>query len=399
MRIASRCARVMAPPIVGFKAALARELGERPFLDLSQAVPSHRPPSPVEEALAVAATRPDAARYTTDPGLPEVREAVAVDLGEHHDAGLDAGQLILTPGGNAAFHFVANTLLDPGDVAHLVSPYYFNHAMAVSLLSGEVREVRLPDDRPLDEALDAGALDGVRAGDLLVMVNPSNPTGLTHGRDAMARLVEQVASLGARLVVDETYLEFFPGDVPPVSVLSIPGWEEHAVVVGTFSKSLAIPGYRVGYVAAHPDVIAEVLKVQDTAAVCAPHPSQLAVRSGLRWPGIAGWRTENRRVMNARVAAFTDAIAGVDGPFRVRSGGAFFAWLEVDRARLADLGPAHVDPAWRLARALAHDREVVTLPGSAFGRGLDAMLRVAVGNAPEDDLREAAARLQSWGRG
>jgi len=389
----------MAPPIVRFKAALAAELGDRSRLDLSQAVPSHPPPGPVREALSVAATRPEASRYTTDPGLPSVREAVARDLATHHDARIDAGQLILTPGGNAAFHFVANALLDPGDVAQLASPYYFNHAMSVALLSGEGREVRLPDDRPLAEAIDAGALDGVRSGDVLVVVNPSNPTGRTHDRAAMTRLFEHAAGRGARLVVDETYLEFFPTDVPPVSVLSFPDWARHAVVVGTFSKSLAVAGYRVGYVAGHDDVIAEILKVQDTAAVCAPHPSQLAVRAGLAWPGLPDWRTENRRAMNARVSAFVDAMRATDGPFRVRSAGAFFAWVEVDRACLQDLGPADVDPAWRLARALAHDREVVALPGSAFGRGLDAMLRVAVGNAPEEDLREAAARLQSWGRG
>jgi aspartate/methionine/tyrosine aminotransferase len=389
----------MAPPIVRFKAALVAELGDRPLIDLSQAMPSYPPPGPVREALSVAADRPEVARYTTDPGLPVVRERVARDLAEGHDARVDAGELILTPGGNAAFHFVANALLDVGEVAHLVSPYYFNHAMSVSLLGGEVREARLPVDRPLAEAIEAGGLDRVRSGEALVVVNPANPTGRAYDRADMSHLLEWAAARDVRLVVDETYLEFFPDHIPPVSVLSLPDWRRNAVVVGTFSKSLAVSGYRLGYVAGAAEVIAEVLKVQDTAAVCAPHPAQVAVRAGLDWPGLAGWRSANRGAINARVGTFVRALGASPGPFRVVSAGAFFAWVEVDRARLAGLGPTEIDPAWRLARAIAHDREVVALPGSVFGRGLDGSLRVAVGNAPEDELVEGAARLQSWGRG
>jgi aspartate/methionine/tyrosine aminotransferase len=410
MRIAARAERVIAPPIVAFKDTLRALLARGDVVDLSQAVPSYAPPDPAREALAAAAADPAAARYTPDPGLPACRDATATWLTRRHGARLAAENVLLTPGANAAFHFAANVLFDPGDRVHLVSPYYFNHAMSVELLGGEVGEIRLPLDRSIESCLREGLLDVVPAGGILVVVNPSNPTGHCLERAGLEALLAWAAARSVCLVVDETYLEFFPESRAPATLLALDGWADHAIVLGTFSKSLAMTGYRVGFVAASARVVAEVLKVQDSAAVCAPHPGQLAVIAALDWPGLDDWLALHRSEIERRVDAFTSELGGRPGPFEVEARGAFFAWVRatprtfrgapptesLDAPPDATSGPVTGDSTdWRLAYRVARETGVVCLPGSAFGRNEHDRLRIAVGNETPERLREAARRMQA----
>jgi len=168
-----------------------------------------------------------------------------------------------------------------------------------------------------------------------------------------------------------------------------------------------VTGYRVGYLCAAPAVIDETLKVQDTAVVCAPRPGQLAVRAGLVWDGLDDWLAARRAETDGRVRAFADALAGAAGPFTLESAGAFFAYLRHDPALVDAVttgGRPPADPrgtmpaAWRVADRLARDCGVIALPGAPFGRHEIDALRVSVGNARPDRLREAARRMQAWGQ-
>lgn len=397
MRTSRRSRQVISPPIVAFKDTLRDELGRGDVIDLSQAVPSYPPPPVVTEALADAARDPAASRYTPDPGRAECRAAVASYLARRHAARVSAEQVLVTPGANAAFHFVMNVLIDPGERVFLLSPYYFNHAMSVELLGGAVQELRVPADATLSAWLAAGALDGVPSGAVLVAVHPSNPTGRCASGEDVAALLRWARRRRARLVLDETYLEHHPAGVEPVTGLAEADWGEVAVVVGSFSKSLAVSGYRVGYLCAAAALIHEVLKVQDTAVVCAPHPAQMAVTAALTWPGLDGWLRERRAEIEERVAAFTAAMGSHAGPFTVESSGAFFAYVAHGSglARVPHAVEGGLPGGWRVADRLAREARVVCLPGSPFGQGERHRLRVAVGNEAPARLREAAERMQA----
>ena len=360
MKPSRRTDRVIEPPIV----ALTRRLASRPPhpdpIDLGQAVPDYAPPPPVQAALR-ASDEPARARYTPDPGLPHVRDAIAADLRSRHGAKIHPEQLLLTPGANAAFHILAHVFVDPGDRVQVVTPFYFNHAMSLELLGALV------------EAATETELDGDAPA---VIVNPSNPTGRELGRAALDSLLDRLSCA----VVDETYLEFAH---EPATVLARDRWWERYAVVGTYSKSLSLCGHRIGYLAASEEMLDAALKVQDSAVVCAPHPAQEAVAAGLAWDGLPAWLDERRREIAARVEAFTSALAG--DRFEVVDSGAFFAYL-LDRN-----GANDADEVLRIAS----DRGVIMLPGTAFGPESAPHFRVAVGNATVDRLREAARRLSS----
>lgn len=398
MKLGRRSRGVMDPPIVAFKNRLRDLLARAETIDLSQAVPSYPPPEPVVEALAKAArAESEAHRYTLDPGLPECREAVAAYLRRRHGARVTAQNILLTPGANAAFHLATHVLVDEGDEVGLVCPWYFNHAMSVELLGGRPLALAPAAAEKLWEPSSDSEEGGASsiAGRLVVVVNPSNPTGRALGRREIRGLLTGARAGGGGRVLDETYLEFFPKGEASCSLLAEEGWEESAVVVGTFSKSLAVSGYRIGYLCAAPEVIREVLKVHDTAVVCAPRPAQLAVMAGLEWRGLDAWLEARRGETEERVRAFTEAVQSAGGPFRVESAGAFFAYLRCGAA----FGEAcrqrwpEIPGEWAVAHHLAREAGVVTLPGAAFGPGQEDALRTAVGNAPPALLREAAERM------
>jgi len=377
----------MPPPIVELKQRLfGSDTIPDGCLNLNQAVPSYPPPEAVLEAARAAAGTAAAARYTGDAGLPGLREQIAQYHVERHQARLAPEEVLVTAGANSAFSMLAVAQASPGRPVHLVTPYYFNHAMAVQLCGGHVSEWRLPHDVTLCETLEDGGCQA-RPGETVVLVNPSNPSGRAFSRAEVTALLERTREWGAFLIADETYLEFFPSDADPVSLLSIPQWQENAAVINTFSKSLAITGHRVGYVCASAGLLEQLIKVQDTFVICAPHVGQLAALAGLRWDGLGDWLDARRGEMDSRVRAFCGAMGRSRSAFEVESSGAFFAYVR---------HPFDAD-AWDVAERLARDAGVLVLPGSCCGSNEGAYLRVAVGNADEETLRVAAERMAAGG--
>lgn len=396
IRVAARVRSVIDPPIPLFKERHRDHLHDRDLIDLSQAVPSYPPPPPVSESIAASAFNAAAHLYSPDPGLPECREAIAGYLRRRHGARVATEQVLVTPGANAAFHFAAAVLLDPGEPAALLSPYYFNHGMSIELLGAVSCEIPWREALPLDAVERTGAK-------VLVLVSPANPTGRSLSAEEIEDALVWAHRHGVTLVVDETYLEFPSGEDRPVSALAIAGWEECAVVLGSFSKSLAVTGHRVGYLCGTRELLREVLKVQDSVVICAPRMGQLAVTAALSWSGLDAWLAERQAEVDARVRAFTTAMAEAPGDFAVEQSGAFFAWLRHTpvepqrlRSRLQTFGHYHDSPpdGDLVADLLVHEARVLVLPGRSAGILGAGRVRVAVGNAAPDALRDAAGRMQ-----
>jgi aminotransferase len=182
---------------------------------------------------------------------------------------------------------------------------------------------------------------------------------------------------------DETYLHFV-FDGRHTSAASLSGWRESVIVVGTFSKSFAMTGWRVGYMLADRRICDQALKIQDAMVICAPVISQIAVEAAIRdnWNYIHAFHDELRR----RRQVLTDALTGIPGLHWAPTGGGFFAFVRVEGASDSE----------RLAGDILDRAHVVTIPGSAFGRSGEGFLRLSYGAAGVDDLGEACSRLNRF---
>jgi len=362
------------------RAASLRAAGHH-VISLGQAVPFFQPPPSARAAARAALDRPDVHRYVTDPGLPSLRVALAGRLSSTLSTTVDARDLVVTAGGNHAFTLAITTVIEPGDEVVLPSPWFTNHQMAVVARGG------VPVDAPIADR----ETFALRWNDIaphltvrtraVVLCNPSNPTGAPVDAEEGARIVAELAARGIVVVSDETYMHFVY-DGTHWSAASVDRWRENVMVVGTFSKSFGMMGWRVGFLLADAAVCAEAIKVQDATIICAPVISQMAAEAAVResWSYPLGFHDDLRR----RRAALADGLATIPGLSLTPTPAGLFSFVRI---------PGCTD-SMALALRLVEEAHVVTIPGIVFGSAGEGYLRLSYGYASEEELRVAVERVR-----
>lgn len=364
--------------------ALAEDLrskGERP-LNLGQAIPFFSPPKSALARLGDMFNETECHRYCADAGLITLRRKIAKiwDQKFQHKVNPEK-EMLITGGANGAYLMTVMTLLNPGDKMGLLTPWYFNHAMAVSMIGGTVVEMPLSSEDGFqlapEKILAFAVKEKVKA---LTIVSPNNPTGTTYLPAALRKLSEGLREKGIYLIVDETYA-FFPDQMGEhFSPGSLEEKPERIITLGTFSKTFAMTGWRVGYVFASESLIKEMLKVQDTMIICASRPGQILAYSCFEIdPWI--WIQEQGQILDTRQTLLLEQNLG---EWRVCSSGKFFAFLKGPR-RSRDL-----------ALELLRKEKVIVIPGDIFGSNLADTFRVSIGSPTEPEFLAGITRLASF---
>jgi aspartate/methionine/tyrosine aminotransferase len=391
MRLTNRTLALEASPIAHAYAWLAHRSSDRRLLDLSQAAPGYPTAPEIAARISEVAHAPTGGRYAPPTGLPELNQAFSIELSVDYSAAIAPDHVVPTGGCNQAFCAVASTITRPGDEVIVPVPYYFNHDMWLKL--DGVAPVYLHPTRPPSEA-DALVPDPARAAELItdrtraiVIVTPANPTGVITPPEVIRDFHRLAVRHDLVLILDETYRNFRGTVNPPHDLFSDDRWSEHVVSLHSFSKDLAIPGYRVGAIVAAPTLIAEALKLVDCMQICAPRIGQEAVIAGLT--RATAWRREQAARVASAQRSFESVMAGRPGGFELASSGAFFGWV---RHPFADL------PTGEVIRRLVLDHDVLAIPGTAFTPTDDRWIRFSFANLDADDLHELGRRLEEMAR-
>jgi aminotransferase len=390
--IPSRIQAIELPPFdpLNRRAAELRAAGHQ-VISLGQAVPFFPPPDTALDAARVAVGAPEINRYATDQGRPSLRAVLAERLSQAFGAGsgsesdsnpaFTSEELVITAGGNHAFTLALTALVDPGDEVILPAPYFTNHQMAVVNLGAKPVEAPIADRHTFDVRwadIEPRVTSRTKA---IVLCNPSNPTGAPINPVEGARIVREAASRGILVCSDETYMQFVY-DGLHWSAASIDAWRENVVVVGTFSKSFGMMGWRVGFALADAVLCEQMVKVQDAMIICAPVISQVAAEAAVRdsWSYPATFHPE----LWARRRVLSDGLKTIPRLKWTPTRGGMFALTRV----------AGCEDSTRLSHDLLEQTHVVTIPGAAFGRSGEGFLRLSYGYATQADLAEAVTRLR-----
>lgn len=373
------------PPVPEAKAWVKSYSGGfGPLIDLSQAAPAVPPPPAMLEKLADAARDPASAKYGLIEGDAPLREAFAAENRRLYGGAVSASDIAITPGCNQAFVTTMMALARAGDDVIVPSPWYFNHAMALDMLGigTTVLPCRASDGFIPDREM-ARACIGPRTR-ALVLVTPNNPTGAIYPPDVIAGFAALCREKNIWLVIDETYRDFLPSGTGRPHELFNADWRTHVIQLYSFSKSYAIPGYRLGSILADQFIQNEIRKILDTVQICPARVGQIAAAWAV--DALRSWRDDNRADINARADAFRNAMAPLNG-WRVDSVGAYFAYLHHPFADAA---------ATQVAEKLAKERGILTLPGSYFGPDQKHHVRVAFANADAAAIASIPARLHGF---
>jgi aspartate/methionine/tyrosine aminotransferase len=384
LRIRSLVCATDLPPFdpLNRRAAELRAQGHH-VISLGQAVPFFPPPASALTAARDALNTPEVHRYVTDPGLPGLRAVLAERLTATIGSQIARDDLVITAGANHAFTLALTTLVDPGDEVILPAPYFTNHQMAVANAGAT------PVEAPVSER----ATFSVRWSDIephlttrtkaVVLCNPSNPTGAPVDAADGAQIVHELARRNVLVISDETYMQLvYEG--AHWSAASVPEWRASVVVIGTFSKSFGMMGWRVGFMLADAPVCEQAVKVQDAMIICAPAISQMAVEAAVRhdWEYPLAFHDalrERRRIL-------AEGFEGIPRLAWTPTRGGLFAFARVDGC----------EDSTALSNALLEEARIVTIPGAAFGTSGEGYLRLSYGYASPEDLTEAVRRLRAF---
>ncbi len=379
-------ADVGSPPIPEAQGWTRRYDGSHgPLIDLSQAVPGTPPHPELLERLGATAGAAVGAKYGPIAGDAELRQAYAAEMARVYQGRIEPTDVAVTAGCNMAFFAAMILLARAGDAVLLPTPWYFNHQMTLDMLGIEPRPLPCRAEAgfvPVPEDAEALIDERVRA---LVLVTPNNPTGAVYPAHVIEALADLCRRRGLWLVVDETYRDFLPAGVNRAhGLFTSETWRDHVVQLYSFSKAYGIPGHRTGAVAADARVIGQLAKILDCIQICAPRTAQGALPWAIE--ALRDWRDANRADINRRAARFRQALAEVP-EWRIDSVGAYFAYLR---------HPFPGETAQAVAERLAVERGVLCLPGSYFGPGQDAHLRVAFANVDAEVLDGLTDRLRGF---
>ncbi len=350
------------------------------LIDMCQAVPGHLPPQSLRDYLGDAIKAGQGATYTDIRGIPELREALAANISERYRGSVGSEDILITAGCNQAFCSVIDTLCAAGDEVILPLPCYFNHQMWLSTRAVKPRYLSFDAETAMPDPAEARALINPRTRAIL-LVTPNNPSGAIYTPERIEAFFELAREHGIALILDETYRDFIDIDQLPHALFGRADWRDTLVHLYSFSKVFSLTGFRTGAVAASPELLEQLKKIQDCTAICAPHAGQLAALYGLR--NLHQWKLEKSDELARRADAIRQAFTRPDLEYRLISAGAYFAYVEHP-----------FDATARdVVRRLIQDHELLCLPGSYFGPEQEQFIRLAFANAHERYFDDVVERL------
>lgn len=365
---------------------MSRVAARHGAINLAQGFPDWDPPAALVQA-AKDAMDTHRHQYAVTWGSPELRAALSAKLARFMGVPVDGDrELVVTCGATEAMMVAMMTVCDPGDRVGLFSPFYENYNADAILTGAQAVHVPL---HPPDYRFDPAELRRAFAGGLkaFVLCNPSNPCGRVFTPDELGQIAALAEEFDVWILTDEVYEHIVFAPHRHTYFATLPGMAQRTLMCSSLSKTFSITGWRLGYLQAAPDVIAQARKVHDFLTVGAAAPLQHAVVTALNFP--VGYYTE----LAAEYAVSRDVLLGYldrTGLNYTRPEGAYFV--------MVDISPFGYASDVEFSHWMAREIGVAPVPGSSFfATGENRYVRLNFAKRPET-LHAAGERLLKLAR-
>jgi len=319
--------------------------------------------------------------YGPDRGSHELRQLITQKIKKQYGADYNwEDEILITAGGQAGLHIAVMALANPGDEIIILAPYYPPYLVNATLAGAKPVFVTLRSEDgfvPDPAAIKKAVTPKTKA---LIVLSPNNPTGAVYPAEVVKKLVELAQERKFMIISDEVYECLVYDGLRHTSALSFPGAKQHVVQVNSFSKTYAMTGLRIGYVAASSDKLLQFLKYHHTVNISANVPSQLACVTAMKGPQDSV--EEMRQAYEKRRDLLVKMLNDIPGVHCNTPKGAFYA--------LADIRELGV-PSLEFVEYLVQEAGVVLTNGS--GLGYEGFVRVSYCADPKN-LEEAMDRMK-----
>lgn len=371
-----------------FKAMQAAiNLREKGFdvIDLTLGEPDFQTPEFIKD-LAVEGLEKGLTKYTPSAGMKSFNEAVANFYGEQFGADISPKEIAASCGGKQALFNAACAILNQGDEVLIPKPYWVTFPEIVSFCNAKSVFIETEDS---DFILTADAVKNAITDKtkLLIVNSPNNPTGAVIPKDEMIKIIEVCVEKGVYVLTDECYLFFvYPPQEVFTSAVLPEDLRKFVCVAGSFSKTYAMTGWRIGYTIANEDWTKAIIKLQSHSAT---HPTsfvQYACANALMH------REDSMNAVQEMLSEYEKRrnwlipeLQKINGFKCAMPEGAFYAFVDV-RGLLGDEFKSSAD----VADFLLNETYVVVTDGAGFGA--DGFLRLSYATSL-DNLKKAVGRI------
>lgn len=355
-------------------------------IDLSVGEPDFDTPEFIKN-LAIEGLRSGLTKYTPAAGLAKFRQSIVDFYAKEFGAQLTPNEIAASCGGKQALFNAACTLLNPGDEVLIPKPYWVTFPEIVHFCRATPKYIETEAN---DFVLTAEMVEAAIGANtkLLIVNSPNNPTGRVIPKDELIRIIELCASRGVYVITDECYLFFAYSPAEPFSSAVLPkDVREFVCVAGSFSKTFAMTGWRIGYTIANPEWTKAMVKLQSHSAT---HPTsfvQYACAQALdsfdqTKAAVAAMTAEYER----RRDWLIPELNMVNGFKCGMPEGAFYAFVDV-RGLLGEKFPTSA----AVAESLLKEAHIVVTDGEGFGA--DGFLRISYATSMEN-LKNAVKQMR-----
>ena len=298
-------------------------------------------------------------------------------------------EIIVTSSGAEALNNAIHAFVGQGDEVIIPTPAFVSYKNLVKFTGAEVVEVPLSPKECF--RLDAKAIQAkiTPKTKMIILNNPNNPSGAVYTREDLEAVAKLAVEHDLLVLSDEMYSRLVYDGAEFVSVTSLPGMRERAIVVSGFSKSYAMTGWRLGYLIADKALVSTMLKVHQYSTTCSPTFIQKGLVDSLE-------DLQTEKEVQDMLAAFAQRrkaiLAGLEkipGLTPITPRGAFYVTVDVSATGMNGMD---------FATRLLEEKYVATVPAAAFDGDTANLIRISYA-ASDEDIQEGLKRLEDFVKG
>lgn len=356
--------------------------GMKDVISLGVGEPDFVTPWHIREAAIYALER-GRTSYTSNLGLPKLRNAIAASLEKHFRVSYNPkNQILIAVGVSEAMDIAFRAIIDPGDEVLYHEPCYVSYSPGIALAHGVAVPVSCSAANGFAVTAEAIEKKITARSKALVLNFPTNPTGGTMTRSELEKIAAVVRRHNLLVITDEIYSELtFEGE--HVSIASLPGMIERTIFLHGFSKAYAMTGFRIGYACGPVEIIEAMMRIHQYSMLCASIISQEAALEAIEHgePDTAEMREQYRVRRNFIVNALNEMGLACHLPR-----GSFYAFPCIQSTGLSSRD---------FALRLLEEEKVACVPGGAFGPSGEGYLRCCFATSL-DRIQEAVERMDRF---
>ncbi|MBF6612114.1 MAG: aminotransferase class I/II-fold pyridoxal phosphate-dependent enzyme [Chloroflexi bacterium] len=374
--------RIKAVPPSGIRKFFDIVATMKDVISLGIGEPDFVTPEPIVRA-GVKSLEAGHTSYTSNSGILELRQLLAHQIEKLYNVSYSAeNELLVTVGVSEALGLALMAVMEPGDEVIVPEPCFVAYQPSVIFAGGKPVAAPTYVTQSFQVTVDDLEKARTRHSKALLLGYPNNPTGAVLERSRLAEIAEWAAAHSLVVISDEIYDRLVYG-IEHTCFASLPGMKERTILLGGFSKSYAMTGWRIGYAAAPPAILATMRKIHQYMIMSAPTTGQEAAIEALKSgePYVEAMREEYDRRRRVIVDGFNRL-----GLHCFEPRGAFYAFPSIESTGLSDEA---------FCERLLAEEKVAVVPGSAFGASGAGHVRASYATSLPN-IEEALTRIERF---